>query len=363
MKLNELPYKPLYDPKQIDRVKEIVEKAKENLGYVTNFAICYRNPKNEETTIQEFFSQGCHVKMATLCLEDLERSRAGKDPLYPQRDFIWTECGWWRPKGVSLSQIRGDKELVLRGIESRKELVKPFFDWFFNRSFIAPYILNRDDPEWVFNNGFIFSGDIPTTIMQSALIISRHFNEQSNNMFEMYNEMCKVTSEDLAYYLVFNSTLASGTSVLASYVTHRAFGLFGHIDNVGKFLAGDFGKTLGHTDTYRDRPSILGTIGLCDNVRTNFTDRDHLNKTNYGFVYDLCHNDPNFIERLKAHRHVIVEEVVIANPFTLRQPPSVRDPWVLNKTETFEVLIPFMNKVFNLSPARETTTEKELANV
>ena len=144
------------------------------------------------------------------------------------------------------------------------ELCRPFLRWFLYDSPYGFIILNRDDLDWCENHGFVIAGDAPTTLVQCALIISRHFKECTNLAFETFNKLlARGIDGFIAYQICFNSNISG----LSSYKGRHFEYLSGHRVSgaVSPSVALDYyeGEVQGDISrTYKDAPSIYGSSSL-----------------------------------------------------------------------------------------------------
>lgn len=90
------------------------------------------------------------------------------------------------------------------------EMARPFLKWFLADSPYAFIILNRDDLEFCENYGFVIAGDVATTLVQSACIITRHFYECYPRAFTEFNKLVDRGIDGLiAYQICFNSNIST----------------------------------------------------------------------------------------------------------------------------------------------------------
>lgn len=149
-------------------------------------------------------------------------------------------------------------------VERDRAIQRPFFDWFIKDSPFAEIILNRDDPEFCWDYGFVFSCLAPQPLVMNTLIVSRHFREVSLLSFETWNELVAQDVHPwLAYEACFNSGLSSRNTPTNSefngyggHRMHSASGLVGLL----RYFRGDWG--LAQQDSMLDKKSIYGASAL-----------------------------------------------------------------------------------------------------
>lgn len=148
-----------------------------------------------------------------------------------------------------------------------KEKYAPFLDWFINHSPFAFIILNRDDPESCEKYGFVLAGDAPSTYVQSACIISRHFYERSYGL-DMFNTLVGRGIDPLiAFNIVFCSNAysyfqedAQKKDIFMSHSGHSAFPAF-NPETLLNVVRGH-APNLDTLKTYLSHPSTKGTCKL-----------------------------------------------------------------------------------------------------
>lgn len=336
MKLQDYPYQPDHTDEQMAVVKDFLENGKDSFASYANFIVVTDNNTYHYTRM------GCHASM--------QSGVAGK------RKLIGTECGWGRRANTGWKSPNIGEASVFR----------PYFDWYFNRSYASNFILNKDDPEWAFNNGFIFSANMPSPLLQNCLISARHFAELSVTHFEMFNSLEPVIGGDLAYLIAFNSSINESGLVLSSTI-HRPFGLPSDMAALTNYVNHDFGQELEQQakqgDTYAIRATIYGGLRYFNNkVKSS----PYSTSINGDFISDLCKNNDEFKSLLSDFRKANGTTKAVPNPFaqskTYEEAMRKYNPFILNKEECMKILVPFLAKMFNSeTPAEEVNTEvKEL---
>ena len=226
---------------------ETVEAAKKLFKYsqdlfkgTTNFM-----GYGEKGDASSYWNRGCHASMGA--------------PSSKCRDVLVTENG--------LS--RRIAERYAKGFSY--EACRPFLKWFLYDSPYGFIILNRDDLDYCEKVGFVFAGDAPTTMVQSACIISRHFYEVALGSFLEFNNLVERGIDGfIAYQLCFNSNISLGyynpgvnlyktTRLFESYGGHRVSDCV-NPDVMLHYYRGEVQGTI--ENSYKKSPSIYGSTKL-----------------------------------------------------------------------------------------------------
>lgn len=261
-------------------------------------------------------------------------------------DLVATECGWNRTVGT--------------GQKKTKDLVRPFLLWFLNDTPYGHFVVNRDDPEWILDNGFIVSTDVPAPLLQNVMIITRHFHEVYEFVFRRWNSLVETgTDPALAYSLLFNTgyscyTTERSTEVFASYCGHRAHPAF-DFNAIRRFKDGDVGPLyMKHAHTpdlndprchYRHRVDYKGGLRAFITEEDGYPANPYLVQNPAGIVKDLMKDDA-FKAALSAFRKqgTTGESYRPPNPF-LRSPtkPTLQAGQVTYE-EVFEMVVPYVKE-------------------
>lgn len=179
--------------------------------------------------------QSCHASMSSI----------------GRRDVLATENGFRR-------RLSGRLE---------KEEARPFLKWFLYDSPYGFIILNRDDLEFCEDYGFVLAGDAPTTLVQCACIISRHFYEVYPGAFLQFNALVERGIDGfIAYQICFNSNISTlNRDFTLSSILFGPYGGHRVSESVTpgvmlNYYRGEVQNDLG--GTYKERPSIYGSSAL-----------------------------------------------------------------------------------------------------
>lgn len=168
----------------------------------------------------------------------------------------------------SCRTVLATENATSRRSDLSKEVAQPFLKWFLYESPYGFIILNRDDFESCEDYGFVLAGDAPTTLVQCACIISRHFEEASILSFQEFNKLVERGIDGfIAYQICFNSNISSSvyksenlaTSVFVGYSGHRVTQSLSPevlLNYYRGLVQRDFRKT------YQQSPSIQGSSYL-----------------------------------------------------------------------------------------------------
>jgi hypothetical protein len=225
-------------------------------------------------------------------------------------------------------------------------LMRPFFEYFLNRSFASRFILNKDDPEFAFRHGIVVCSDVPSALFQNVLLVSRHFYECIAKPFELFNDLVSEGyPEDFAYGIAFNSNirnfLPSQSEVdfkVRSLWSHTAFPLWPSLETMKNFAVGDYGSSLKDDETthYRHKATIYGGLKYCQAKGDTYSSGQY-------FTQSLL-KDKEFAKELSAFRKPTKEKRIV-DPFSSSfNTPSSEMPYVVTLSELRNVVIPFMKK-------------------
>jgi len=217
-------------PEIVERAKKALKDNQHSFSSTSNFIGVGETDKN--VSIRR--SQACHAAMTDIGVAS--------------RDVLATENGQRR------------KPLT-------EEVAEPFLRWFINDSPYAFIILNRDDYESCRDLGFVIAGDAPTTLVQSACIISRHFYEVTTRAFQEFNKLVSRGIDGfIAYQLCFNSNISSASnnsdfnsSLFYGGSAHRVSAAISP-QTMLNYYRGEVQNDLGKT--YKEKPSIYGSTKL-----------------------------------------------------------------------------------------------------
>lgn len=213
----------------VERAKRLFAERKEQFRGTANFGAVGSSDKRADF----LFNRGCHASMGS----------------FPKsyRDVLVTENGRERQSNLT------------------KEEARPFLQWFINDSPYAFIILNRDDPEYCENFGFVLAGDVSTRLVQSACIISRHFYEGSEGAFKEFNKLVERGIDGfIAYQICFNSNLF-GYVARPSQTTFIGAGGHRVSEAVTPEVALNYYQGIvpnGLGATYQEAPTIHGSTAL-----------------------------------------------------------------------------------------------------
>lgn len=211
MRIKDLTFVPLSTESEVDLGWEWLIDNKDYFKNTSNFAIVGGD------VLTSYIHLPCH--------------RMIKNTSVDLRSCVATECGWQR---------RFDNDI------SKRRDFEPFFEWLTKRSVYSRFILKAN-----LDIGFIVSADVHTPLMQNILIITRHFYEVPLEAFKVFNKMVEEgISEEIAYPLVFNTSISSGydttTSQFKTHAGHRVSPPF-TLEAYRNFLLGEGGQGLGES--------------------------------------------------------------------------------------------------------------------
>lgn len=217
-------------PKFVEKALKCLEEERPNFTGTANFIGVGTN----HTDVR--IGQSCHAAMQRL----------------DERVVLATENGFKRKHS---------------SIALTKEQARPFLSWFLYDSPYGFIILNRDDIESCEDYGFVLAGDAPTTLVQSACIISRHFYECYPRSFVEFNKLVERGIDGfIAYQICFNSNISFASlntdfsrTPFSVVEGHRVTGTV-NPEVMLNYYRGENQHTLG--ETYQSAPSIYGSSKL-----------------------------------------------------------------------------------------------------
>ena len=224
----------------VETAKKLFKDSQELFAGTANFM-----GVGEKGNYSSYWNRGCHASMG--------------NPDSNCRDVLVTENGLSR----RIKSGYGD------GFSY--EICRPFLKWFLYDSPYGFIILNRDDLDYCEQVGFVLAGDAPTTMVQSACIISRHFYEVALGSFLEFNKLVERGIDGfIAYQLCFNSNISLGycnpqtkydmsTRIFETYGGHRVSGCV-NPDVMLHYYRGEVQGTI--ENSYKKAPSIYGSTRL-----------------------------------------------------------------------------------------------------
>jgi hypothetical protein len=181
-----------------------------------------------------------------------------------------TECACHaQMSSVLYRDVIATENATFRRNELSFEQARPFLEWFLYYSPYGFIVLNRDDFESCETLGFVVAGGAPTTLVQSALIVSRHFQEAVPECFDEFNKLVNRGIDGLiAYQLCFNSQISVyRPHNFFNYDTQWFQGYGGHRvsetvcpDTLLNYYKGEVQNPLG--GTYKEAPTVYGSSKL-----------------------------------------------------------------------------------------------------
>lgn len=228
---------------------------------------------------------------------------------------VVTEMAAWERQGCSLESVVG------------------FATWFVKESYFSRFISNRSEPiEDILNSYLILSGELPTEILHTICIISRHFKECREDAFKSFDAFVGMgLSKEAAYMLCFNGNISiciklhdEDSTYIDHHSGHRAF----HVGGVKTIES--FSKKGPHL--IRSKGSFKTSATIYGASATH-PSKDTLQSSLKEF--------PDLLKSLQDYRKPLKEEgYVPPNPFT--QVKSKRKPDFFSHKEVWEVLVPFL---------------------
>ena len=224
-------------------------------------------------------------------------------------------------------------------------VMEPFLKWFLYESYFSPFILNRDDFEFVKSNGIIVSADVPAALLQNIMIASRYFVECSPYSFHMFNALtAKGIDPRIAYTTCFCTGASSyifiqdpDVTQVTGYTSHRTTPLLS-LEGIRNFLRDDFGEQ--STDV----------LSVDKNYRTYSVyqggSRFFGPGTNGGFVKELLLQESSLRNALSVYRKEKNAATLYKPPNPFETPRATREimgALEFSYTEMYECLIPFIS--------------------
>lgn len=228
-----------------------------------------------------------------------------------------------------------------------KKVYGPFLDWFLNDSPFSFLILNKDDPDFCLEHGFIFSYDAPRELFHGACIVSRHFLECTPLSFKIFNDL--VENKNIHPIIAFNFCFCSNLSnskrknVLPKtwflVQSNHRIGLPFSVESLVNIFLGLLVYTSGFT--YKQSPSIRGCSRLWRsssdtafyfNIREKNKDLDKLilnfrEKQGYIPVY----SPPNPFVKMVEFSHNEIQKRQKERNFTLEEMIEIVIPYIQEK--------------------------------
>ena len=318
--VRDIKHEPKASTEQVASAKAWLVKNKKRFGATANFAVFGESGKPCENIVQ-----ACHY--------NIQHSQPNNKNL---RTCVATECGWNRiTKGMS------------------KDWARPFMNWLLNESYFSPYFLNRDDPEFCLEHGFVVSADVWAPLLQNIMIITRSFTEQASARFRKFGELTtQGVPGDLAFALCFTTNLENTTKETypvgwagSGHRTTQTFNLAALLN----FLEGETCHpltVLNDPNThYRVNRAYLGGSAI-------FWPDQNVASGGKTFITDLFEDKTSgFRESISAYRKSTTQgEMYRApNPFQKRDPYAATvNANEISYKELWEVFVPwFMDRYYD----------------
>lgn len=218
MKIDDMPYTPHHTAEDIERAKAWLVDNKNDFEKVSNFAIF---TSSEKKAVHSYINQACHYNISV---------HPGEGATVVATEF---------PDNISVKRRR------------------PYLNWMLKDTYFSKFILNRDDPEFCLNYGFIVSTDIPCPLLQNIMITARASREVRPEVFDMFNKLVSEgINPDVAYLCCVNTgygaTVFNEASAVRNHGNHRALPLLS-LDGISLMTRHEFSdKITFHADkTYR----------------------------------------------------------------------------------------------------------------
>lgn len=252
--------------------------------------------------------------------------------------------------------------LVATEISSRSKkgkefssLHEPYLKYLLYDSWFGRFIINRDNYEFCRDYGIIVSSDIPQPFMQAIMIMSRGFQELSDNFFEKFNDL---TEKGHDKNLVFNllSTLGSSVKdsssiedikkhVLTKSYGHRVFPLMLE-KSIINLVKGDLESVSKCEKNYREfqkRENVLHLFFTKEDL-TTFNKTKIGSFAGYSTIIDELFEQKVFQDALKNYRtkEQSGEKYVPPNPFDSKQAAKTLKPKEINYEEFYSFVLPFI---------------------
>lgn len=326
MNINDYTYEPLHTDEQMDIAKKwLKDQTDKKFFYSTaNFGRVMTN--NE---VRANIGDVCHAYMARYPLD-------APVVLAVTEAFLHS-----KHRESSHGYRRYDKNGAFIPYEKSADLMMPFFEWLVYESVFGRFILNRDDRDSV-ERGFIVSAAVPSSIMQSLMILSRHFYEVCPESYEQFNKMREAgIPGSVAYPVCFNSSYGAntdygvkeGSAVVIAKYGHRVMPLFTSLEHFQNFITGAAVGLFQTDSSYQSNPCTSGTASL-------------FHPANIGgqpiFTSRLIGPDAEFTKALREYRGQGEGVASIINPFK-RATGRTPSPTDVTYDELFNFVIPFLH--------------------
>lgn len=221
------------------------------------------------------------------------------------------------------------------------ERVDAYLKYFLYESYFSPFIINKDDIDFVKKYGIIVTADIPAALLQNIMISSRYFIECSPESFDMFNDLtAKGVHPDIAYVVSFSTTISSYTirtsnqkienTKVASQSAHRSTPLLS-LQGMKNILNDELGcdSILVEANNYRNYQHYSGGSQFFGSGN---------------FIKELLTSNEDLRNALSEYRKEknASEIYVPPNPFAGAATPKASSPFDFTFPEMFECLIPFI---------------------
>lgn len=296
--------KPLPSPEIIEAAKKwFVEAKPQFTAGATNFA-----GVNKKGEVLPFLLQGCHAS----------------GPYLSHNRF----------SEVFATEIA----LGRNSFSTAKELMLPFLRWLVYESYYSPFILNKDDFDFIQEYGIIISGETPYKLLHNLCITSRHFRECSDNAFIYFNRMTQEEGYDpyIPYLLSFCSNISSQAATWNPKIEEQLFQIYG-----GHRAFGPANITFEHLKRYYEDKAFSTFVG--EPWKESATIYGSSDIFGNGQSLDLLRkNDNEFNQLILQHRAGgKVVEYKPPNPF-VRKTQGAPNPDRILVSEIIPVLLPYL---------------------
>jgi hypothetical protein len=237
MKVQDIQFTPIFQQETLEKAKTWLSQERHRFRDTANFCIY-----NDSGVAEENVSKICHRGISVSAVTD--------------RCMVASEFGWQRNKGMTHA------------------IARPFVDYVVNQSYLERFFLERD-VDWVTDNGFILSADIPAAILQNAMIISRHGYELSVEAFKKFNSLVSEgTLPDLAYLSCFGTTWSNKRPTVDTTPAQAVTAQWGHrahpllpLTGIRNFIHGEMGEMSGipfydASTHYRNNNNYVGGVKM-----------------------------------------------------------------------------------------------------
>jgi len=332
MKLRNINFKPEASAEVIAKAKKWLVDKKPEFRSTANFCI-FDAKGNDYPRI----GGACHNQIMYCTLRD--------------RAVVATEVGYNRWAQLGTSE-------VYKAYVKTKKLIEPYIRWLTTESYMAEFILNRDDLDFCCEYGLVVSADVMTPLMQNIMIASRNVHELSNKAFEIFNDLTqnRGVSGDLAYIAVFGSGISDApeTSAVRSVSGHRPTALL-NLPALKNFVVGELGDGYGGPAFDFNNPKIFyrNTLSYTGGLRLFFPHGQGVQdgvsisgRTFEHMIYQLTKQD-DFKEALSAHRKSLNDPNGIyrpPNPFTKKTIADAPQTHEISYKEFVEFALPWIQK-------------------